>query len=463
MTVADTAGFDRAIRRDRALILRRRLIWFCLFCLLLKLTYLANLLFKAGPAGQSAGAWHNLLLHGPEILLCVAGATIAYLSGPAYSMLRLLAWSIVITIGAIDLIGIAISSNAQVGTNFAPAAWFSLAFRFGLASVFIPWSLGEAVITGGFLLLVLWAVTIVRMAAGNRDTNIFLLMSAAPFALLPGVGLRWWRYSRFYDYFHLRYVSSLYHDVQGELVSARRIHETCLPAPQLSGSVRFNYSYEPMREIGGDLLFAHISKDRPEILTLIIIDVMGHGIGAALTVNRLFGELERIFGEQPEFTPAAVLQALNRYVFLTLAKHGIYATAVCLKIDAAQAVVTWAGGGHPEPLLRRKDATIIPLPSQSAMLGIDANDAFIVQEDTLPFHAGDALVAYTDGAEEARNEAGRKIGKEGISSLIQTLSNNHPVEEWPTLMLREINMHREGMPQDDTLLVVAFVANAGKK
>ena len=88
------------------------------------------------------------------------------------------------------------------------------------------------------------------------------------------------------------------------------------------GPVRLNYVYEPMRQIGGDLLFVHpppdAMRDGSGTFSAVILDVTGHGIAAALTVNRLVGELERLFSENAAASPGDVLRGLNRYVTVTL-------------------------------------------------------------------------------------------------------------------------------------------------
>lgn len=120
--------------------------------------------------------------------------------------------------------------------------------------------------------------------------------------------------------------------MQSELSGARRLLESCLPPQWHVGPVRVHYVYEPMREIGGDLLFVYPPAES-EVngrASVVVLDVSGHGIAAALTVSRLVGELERIFGENSAASPAEVMQALNRYASLTLMRHSMFVTGVCL-------------------------------------------------------------------------------------------------------------------------------------
>ena len=68
-------------------------------------------------------------------------------------------------------------------------------------------------------------------------------------------------------------------------------------------------------------------------LRVLLLDVTGHGLAAAMTVTRLSGEIERIIAEQPDIGPAALLQCLNHYTELLLSQHSIFATAVVAEVD----------------------------------------------------------------------------------------------------------------------------------
>ena len=134
----------------------------------------------------------------------------------------------------------------------------------------------------------------------------------------------------------------------GELDRARQIHDSMFPEP-IEGDIRLEYTYDPLLGIGGDFLHIHQHKNTGRV-TLTILDVSGHGLAAALTVNRLFGELERICAEHPdEITPTLLMSGLNRYVHLVMAKHSLYATAACVQMDPSTSNLHWVVSGHPPP------------------------------------------------------------------------------------------------------------------
>jgi hypothetical protein len=240
-----------------------------------------------------------------------------------------------------------------------------------------------------------------------------------------------------------------------------------------------------MREIGGDLLFvfppptvracgvnggaivgagpAPSKADGPGRegpVSAVILDVTGHGIAAALMVNRMVGELERLFAENPYARPGDVLAALNRYVHLTLARNGLFATALCLRANPARGMIEWASGGNPPAYLRRPDGRIRTLAPTAAMLGILDPSEYDPAPDQLPFAVGDVVCAYTDGAFEATDAKGSPIGTAGVSRLLSAAAaEGLEPDQYAAAMLARIAAHRGGLPDDDTLIVVLSHVN----
>ena len=126
-------------------------------------------------------------------------------------------------------------------------------------------------------------------------------------------------------------------------------------------------------------------------------------------MNRLHGEIDITFAENPDITPGEMLAKLNKYVHLTLAKHSIYATAVCLRVDHKRGIVEYASGGHPPAFIRGVDGTLRDLDPTTFVLGACSEEDFDsaqVEADLMP---GDSLIVYTDGAIEARATDGKMM------------------------------------------------------
>jgi serine phosphatase RsbU (regulator of sigma subunit) len=294
---------------------------------------------------------------------------------------------------------------------------------------------------------------------------------------LPGIAAAFWMTRRFEEAFRARYFESRYGQVRQELVDARKLHEALFPQPGRAGSAWFEYTYEPMRQIGGDYLYARFvttsaaqsgsgEPDDPAVnrpLHVLVLDVTGHGIAAAITVNRIFGEVERLFAETPDAPPGQVLSLLNRYVYLTLANHGLFLTAMCVRVDAARGQVAYASGGHPPAFIRRSDGRVERLDATTVMLGIFRDGEFASGEVTLPMNPGDVLLAYTDGALEATSEDGEAFGLDRIAAFVsqpgrgpgEAFSPDGSPEPgaWCKGLLRAVAAYRHGPARDDTLVI----------
>lgn len=347
------------------------------------------------------------------------------------------------------------TTTLQIGAQFLSSVFVTHL----LASLFIPWTPREAVRP---LIPLLALFAIITLFLGEQSIVLRVVwVVASPLVGLPGILWCAWRASRFRDRFHSRVLRRSYREMKRELVDARRIHEDLFPAPITDGAVHFIYKYEPMRQIGGDFLYAHrfpgIDGPEKEPLSVVMIDVTGHGIPAALTVNRLYGELERLYAEEPDIRPGDVLAALNSYVHYTLATHSVYATALCIRVNPDLDVIEWASGGHPPAFLRSVDGRIDRLDSTAFVLGACHGNDFKDGQQSAPFKRGDTLIAYTDGAIEARDANGKMMGLEGFLRMVATIRPDAGEENgWASAILRRVEQHRFGPPADDTLIVELF-------
>jgi len=272
----------------------------------------------------------------------------------------------------------------------------------------------------------------------------------------------WLRYSRFRQTVALGFLTGQYRDVQRELAYARRIHEKVFPRPIGSGPVHFDYRYEPMQQIGGDFVDAVRDGREPDngALTIVLVDVTGHGIAAALAVNRLHGEVKRALAQRASAHPGQILTALNEYVHLTLADENVFATALVARLDPVQRELRWASGGHPPAFLRRANGRIDLLDSTAILLGpLDAGE-FDACEARTTLEEGDVLIAYTDGAIECRDRQDRQLGIEGLKEMVMAAfaSETHlaPLDA----VLRAVQQHRCGPADDDMLVLAASFSEA---
>ncbi len=454
----ETSEFHHAFRIETDTLMRRRLIWF--IAIWGGLGVIGFIALIATSIAQGGMQWFGLQVGWQQVLFGVL--TISWLGAYVAALIlvlgkRLSTRDVVrLSIALIVVDGLLFLSARAAGIPFYNLAsfWFSHL----VACIVFPWRVREAILPIAIVAPLGIASALLIEGYGTPQlitTTIFLLIM-----MTPAVMLCWYKHSQRLVRASNRFLSDRYGMLRQELAYARQIHEALFPAPVSSGDLRFNYKYEPMRQIGGDYLHAHAVRDAGgnlRSLSVVVVDVTGHGIPAALTVNRLHGELDLRFADDPNASPGAILSNLNRYINLTLARHSIYATALCLKVDLERGVLEYASGGHPPAFLVCAGGTIRELGSTALVLGAARNEEYEPEEVSMAFHPGDSLVVYTDGAVEARGLDGRMLRIAGFrDALAAKLGEGHADRQgtWSEYLLDVVTTYRGGSPpEDDTLLV----------
>jgi hypothetical protein len=164
-------------------------------------------------------------------------------------------------------------------------------------------------------------------------------------------------------------------------------------------SVEVRHRYLPgskLIEVGGDW-YESIALPGARV-ALVVGDVAGHGVRAAVTMGRLRTAIHTL--AMLELSPAETLQQLNELMGDLGAREPHFATCVYAVYDAVTGMLEVASAGHLPPLLVGPDGTneflsLTPAPP----LGIGSGS---VQSKFVPVTDGSLLVLYTDGLVENR-------------------------------------------------------------
>lgn len=471
----ETAAFRREFAESTDASMRRRIIWFIIIwgglsLLAFPIDFAARigLIERMGPFHDSfarAADWSI-----PQGLTYFASYALWFVVY-AFTLVRMLTGGIArrsaltMSLALVASDGIIPIAFRASGLDGFSGVWMFAVSHFAASLVFL-WSPRQALIPAAFALgLNLLSRLTIEDSMGlfyRPDVNTpqraleALALLAGPLLILPGTLICWLRHSRRLERSSYAFLQRRYGSLRQELSYARMVHESLFPAPIDHGPVRFSYAYEPMRQIGGDFLHAHAepcAMGGPDCLSLVILDVTGHGIPAALTVNRLHGEIELLFAGDPSIAPGAVLTRLNRYVHLTLARHSMFATALCLRVRPDAGTIEYASAGHPPAFLLAADGTLDELRSTSVLLGAIPEGLFDPGQLTMTLGPGDALLAYTDGITESRDEAGRMLRVDGLRQFLRSALNT-PQGQRPDILLRWIANYRGNLPPQDDALVV---------
>jgi sigma-B regulation protein RsbU (phosphoserine phosphatase) len=233
--------------------------------------------------------------------------------------------------------------------------------------------------------------------------------------------------------------------VESELATARRIQTSILPRvlPALAG-LRLAALYRPMTEVAGDFYdFLPVDESR---VTVLVADVSGHGVPAALIASML----KVAFAQQAMHAadPASVLAGLNSVLNGML--DGQFVTAACAHIDLAAHAITYAGAGHPPAILvRRSSGDILELAENGLFLGPFRNASYT--NIRAQFNRGDLLLLYTDGIVEATFTDGEPFGPERLREFLAAQGHSEPAGLADALM-NTVSVREQ---EDDLTVVVA--------
>jgi len=197
--------------------------------------------------------------------------------------------------------------------------------------------------------------------------------------------------------------------LEQEFRSAQELQQVLIPEtlPSLDGYA-VTSAYRPAQQVGGDFFQLIAQPDGSALL--VLGDVSGKGLKAAMTVSLLVGTIRTVADTVDD--PAEVLSILNRRLHGRL-KDG-FVTCLALRLDAEGDCVL-ASAGHPAPFLNKDE---LNLPG-ALPLGLDLDTAY--ENVHLRLAVGDRLTLYTDGLLEARNPAGEIFSFERLWALIATL------------------------------------------
>lgn len=173
-----------------------------------------------------------------------------------------------------------------------------------------------------------------------------------------------------------------------------------------------NIRYTPNDVVGGD--FYHVEHLYPDLLGVIIADVMGHGVASALYTMQLRSLWED--WREEAGNPARFVAHISRQLHVLTGDAGYFATAICMTINPATGEVEFVRAGHPAPLHVGHDGSVRAVGAPQMALGM-TEDAVYTSE-RLILSRGETILLYTDGAIEICNAQEVELGESGLTGLL---------------------------------------------
>jgi hypothetical protein len=196
-----------------------------------------------------------------------------------------------------------------------------------------------------------------------------------------------------------------------ELEAARSVQQLLIPdeIPSVPGFI-LQSVYKPAGQVGGD--FFQILAMKNGGVLVVIGDVSGKGMPAAMTVSLLVGTVQTLAHYTQN--PGEILAAMNQRMLSR--SHGGFTTCLVLRTDA-DGTLTIANAGHLAPYLGGKELAL----ENGLPLGLSGETTYA--ESTFHLAYGLQLMLLTDGVVEARDKAGALFGFDRAAAL-----SNQPAE-----------------------------------
>jgi len=235
-----------------------------------------------------------------------------------------------------------------------------------------------------------------------------------------------------------------------ELQQAAQIQRRLLPsaAPDVAGFELAGYN-AACRTIGGDYYdFIPYPDGRVAIL---VADVAGKGMPAALLVSSLQARVQVLFDEPDD--PASRVTRLNRAI-KTNCPENRFITFFIGVLDPSEGSITYCNAGHNSPIVIRADGSVETLEATGIILGILAGAPY--QQQVSRFDPGDLVVLFSDGVSEAsRAGVDEEFGEERLVNLVREV-RTQPVKAIVEAVIQSVTEFTAGAPPaDDITLVVA--------
>lgn len=239
--------------------------------------------------------------------------------------------------------------------------------------------------------------------------------------------------------------------LEEELAIGQKIQLSLLPesCPTIPGW-HFAASYQAARQVGGDFYDFIADPHNPDLLHLVIADVTGKGVPAAMfmAVCRTIIRTEAQNGR----SPADLLKRTNQQ--LSHEKRSLpFLTAFFGTLNLKTGQLIYAIGGHDRPYwVQASRGDVQQLAGHGMLLG--AFPAIRLDEHQITLAPGDSLILYTDGVTEARSAD--ELFDEARLEAVITRHITASASEMATAVLQAVNQFIGSQPQSDDLTLVVI-------
>ncbi|MCY7282867.1 MAG: PP2C family protein-serine/threonine phosphatase, partial [Cyanobacteria bacterium CAN_BIN43] len=241
--------------------------------------------------------------------------------------------------------------------------------------------------------------------------------------------------------------------LEAELAEAAAYMRSLLPKP-LKGCVSIDARFIPSRQLGGDC-FDYFWLD-PDYLVMYLLDVSGHGLGAALPSSLILNILRlQSLPDVNFYQPHDVLRALNES-FQMSQQNDKYFTIWYGVYNQTKRQLTYASAGHPPAILRSQTSEglieVDRLKTPNLPIGMLTEATFVSDRQTIPKNS--TLYIFSDGVYDISQPDHQSWGLNEFADTLVELETTINLDEILTTIQRMSGI--ETYDDDLSLLRVNF-------
>jgi sigma-B regulation protein RsbU (phosphoserine phosphatase) len=199
-----------------------------------------------------------------------------------------------------------------------------------------------------------------------------------------------------------------------EMEIAQQIQNSLLPAspPDVPG-IECAGQCVPATHVGGDYydFFLHGN----DTLDIVIADVSGHSVGAALLMAETRSVLRTLVN--PCNSPEKILSSINTLLHDDLSRAELFISIFYARYDTSNRMLSFSNAGHTPPILfRPNNGSFTQLDTDGLVAGVFKEVSF--EEKRIQLEPGELLFLYTDGIIEAEDKSGELFGEDRLCRIL---------------------------------------------
>ncbi len=242
--------------------------------------------------------------------------------------------------------------------------------------------------------------------------------------------------------------------VQRDLELAHKVQRGLLPIapPSVEGYQFFDF-YEAANQVGGDFYDYIVLRDGR--VAVVLADVSGKGVSAALVMARLSAEVRYWLASEP--SAATAVSKINES-FCQAGWEDRFVTFVLTLLDPKEHRVTVVNAGHMPPFVRHGAGKVEEVAPEISGLPLGVADGMTYDASEVVLAPGEMITAFTDGISEALNPANELYTLERLKQRLALPADGAAAQG--RAVLDDVKRHAAGRAQSDDMCLVVFGRNA---